>query len=352
MALRHVAHVEAGVAKQGAGPAADLLGVLERTGIVIGDGERHRGVRQAQIVRGQQLGNVVRDGGDGRGLFPAHRVAGEQPSIILDHGAATRRVDDHRVQPAPFQFGVPGIDIARRRRARHVRLAHMQGEGAAAAGFGRDNDLDAVAGQQPERRRVDLRRERLLDAALEQGDAHPPCPLGRVDAGEASPRRQGGGRQVGQGAQAAGQQGPERPGQPRQTGHAGKARRVGDGPGDQPAQQPVAEGAAVVVLDKGAGDVGEMEIVDVDGAGRHAGVAGQARIDMADRLRIGPAALLQHRPDQVDPPARRLVLVPGQHIGRAHRRAEAVMHAGPQDPVRRGNPRIGKLGGGEGGFHG
>ena len=106
-----------------------------------------------------------------------------------------------------------------------------------------------------------------------------------------------------------------------------------------------------MLLDMGTGDVGEMQIIDIDGAGRHARVAGQAAVDMADRLRIGPPTPLQHRPDQVDPPPRRLVLVAGQDIGRAHRCAEAIMHAGPQNAVSRGNGWIGKLGGGEGGFH-
>ena len=47
----------------------------------------------------------------------------------------------------------------------------MQGEGAAAArGRGHD-DLEAVPGQQPDRRGVDRRRQRLLDAALEQRNA-------------------------------------------------------------------------------------------------------------------------------------------------------------------------------------
>ena len=170
-----------------------------------------------------------------------------------------------------------------------------------------------------------------------------------MDAGEIPPRRQGGGRQIDQGAQPARQQGPERPGEAGEPDRAGESQGIGDRAGDQPAQQTIGERPAIVLFDIGAGDVGEMEIVDVDGAGRHAGVAGQAAIDMADRLRIGlrigPAAPLQHGADQVDPPARRLVLVAGQHIGRAHRRAEAVMHAGPQNSVRRGNLRLGKLGG-------
>ena len=112
----------------------------------------------------------------------------------------------------------------------------MQGEGAAAARGRRNDDLDAVAGQQPDRRRVYLRRQRLLNAALQQGDAHPPRAVGRVGAGQVLHGRQGVRRQIDQGAQAARQQPPDRPGAPGQPDGVGETRWVGDCPRDQPTQ--------------------------------------------------------------------------------------------------------------------
>lgn len=73
---------------------------------------------------------------------------------------------------------------------------------------------------------------------------------------------------------------------------------------------------------------------------------------MRHRLGIGRAALLEHVLDQIDASARRIALVAEQHIGRARRRAEPAMHAGPQDLVGFLDARIGKLREGEGGLHG
>jgi hypothetical protein len=63
------------------------------------------------------------------------------------------------------------------------------------------------------------------------------------------------------------------------------------------------------------------------------------------------AALFQHRPDQIDTPARRVILVAGQHIGRTGRGAEAIMHASLQNAVGFRDLRLRELGGRKIGAH-
>ena len=84
----------------------------------------------------------------------------------------------------------------------------------------------------------------------------------------------------------------------------------------------------------GAGMVDQMHVVDARRAGRHAGEAGQAAVDMGDDLLVGRPAVLQHVLDQVDAAARAVELVAERHIGRTGRGAEAAMHAFAQDASR------------------
>src|SRR2546426_941989 len=79
-------------------------------------------------------------------------------------------------------------------------------------------------------------------------------------------------------------------------------------------------------------------------AGRHAGEAGQAAVDMLYHLGGRRAVLLQHLLDEIDPAARAIEFVAQQHIGRTGRGAEAAMHAGAQDLVGFGDVGIGELG--------
>ena len=94
-----------------------------------------------------------------------------------------------------------------------------------------------------------------------------------------------------------------------------------------------------------------MHVVHAGGAGRHAGEAGEAAVDMLDHLRRRRPVLLQHLLDQIDPAARAIELVAEQHIGRTGRGAEPAMHAGAQDLVGFRDIGIGELGEAEFGFH-
>ena len=101
----------------------------------------------------------------------------------------------------------------------------------------------------------------------------------------------------------------------------------------------------------GAGVVDQVHVVDARRAGRHAGEARQAAVDMRDDLGVGRPAVLQHVLDQVDAAARRIELVAEGDVGRAGRRAEAAMHAIAQDLFRLRDMRIGELGEREAGLH-
>ena len=120
-------------------------------------------------------------------------------------------------------------------------------------------------------------------------------------------------------------------------------RRVGQQLGDHAPQHPFAERAAIIVLDVSARDIDQVRIINLDRARGHAGQARQAAVEMVDCLGVRHSALLQHRANKIDAPARRVVLITEQHVGRTGRCAEAVMDAGFQDAVGLGNRRPRKL---------
>jgi len=111
--------------------APHLLAVRQMTGVVIGDGQRHRPERQRGV--GQHLGDVTHATGQPRG----RRV--RQPVIVLAHGrAAAGGVGDHPV------------DVVRHRRREcggalleHLGVAGVQFERATAPLPARHDDVPA-----------------------------------------------------------------------------------------------------------------------------------------------------------------------------------------------------------------
>ena len=97
--------------------------------------------------------------------------------------------------------------------------------------------------------------------------------------------------------------------------------------------------------------VDQVHVVDARGAGRHAGEAGEATVEVLHRRFRRGLAALQHVLDEVDAAARGIELVAQQHIGGAGGGAEAAMHAFAQDGVGFRDARCCKLFGGEGGLH-
>ena len=181
---------------------------------------------------------------------------------------------------------------------------------------------------------------------------HPLAPraLGREHL---RPRRTGlgGGRR----ARREGEHRPSCRGNSRASGRAEPRRpqrqpeppRIGQHLRQRPAQRPLERRPAVGALDVGAGVVDEVHVVHARRAGRHAGEARQAAVDVLDGLRVRRPPRLQHVLDQVDAPPRAVELVAEHLVGRAGGGAEAAMHAGPEDLVRPGGGGVAQLLGGE-----
>ncbi len=130
-----------------------------------------------------------------------------------------------------------------------------------------------------------------------------------------------------------------------------EAPRIGQHLRKQRAHDAVVPGPPVGLLDIGPGVIDEVHVVHPRRAGRHAGEAGEAAVDVLDDLGRRRLAALEHVLDQVDAPARGIELVAQEQVGRAGRGAESAMHAGAQDRLRRGHRRIAQLLGGEVGLH-
>ena len=102
----------------------------------------------------------------------------------------------------------------------------------------------------------------------------------------------------------------------------------------------VLEAALPGLLDVRAGEVDEVHVVDAARAGRHAGEAGEAAVDVVLHLGAGIPIVLEHVLHQVDAAARGVALVAEQHVGRAGGGAQAAVHAAAQDAVGLGEARI------------
>ena len=85
-------------------------------------------------------------------------------------------------------------------------------------------------------------------------------------------------------------------------------------------------------LDQLARIVGQMPVIDAAWACRHAGVAGQAAVEMRAHL-PGRRLSLKHRLDEIDAAPRAVAFVAEQKVCRAGGDAEAAMDAAPQDIV-------------------
>ena len=240
------------------------------------------------------------------------RIEAQHEAIVLDRRAAARRRDDDRVEPAAFDLAGPDIDVAARRFERGLLAAHMVDQRAAAGLALGHHDLDAEPGQQPDRRLVDAGIQHRLRAAGEDRDAAAPRAGGGMDGRRRHRRLRGqslrapapASRANGFSAGTLSRTAGERPAEPRQRQRGAKAAGIRQHPGQHGADQPVEQRPPVGLLDMGAGMVDQMHVVHARRAGRHAGEAGQAAVDMGDDLLVGRPAVLQHVLDQVDAAAR------------------------------------------------
>ena len=136
----------------------------------------------------------------------------------------------------------------------------------------------------------------------------------------------------------------ERFSEPRQVQRRAQPGRAGQHPAEQPPQQPLAQWPAVMLFDMAPAVIDEVHVVHPGRAGRHAGQARQAAVDMLDGFRRDLPAFLKHVLDQVDAAARAVEFVAEQHVGRAGRGAKPAMDAAPQDLFRLRDIGVGELG--------
>ncbi len=224
----------------------------------------------------------------------------------------------------------------------------------AAARALRHHHLRPQPPQKPDRRIVDVGVQRLLRATRHQRHPHPPRAHGREHLRVIIPadRRNCLRRHRQHRPQARIRHKPrERPPHLRRQQRQPEPRGIGDHPRQHRPQQPVHQRPPVRPLDIGPRLVHQMHVMHARRTGRHAGKATQAPVDVLHRPRVRRPALLQHVLDQVDAPARAVQLIAQHLIGRASRRAEPAMHAGPQHLVRPGDPGVLQLLGGEGRLH-
>ena len=189
----------------------------------------------------------------------------------------------------------------------------MDQRAAAALALGHDH-LDAEPGQQANRRLVDAGIQHRLRAAGEDRDAAAPLALQRGGLPGRRCRRWPGteagasfsiARERLQRRHARPEQSCERPAERRQPQRGAEARRdSGSTKASSARISAVGQRPPVGLLDMGAGVVDQMHVVHARRAGRHAGEAGQAAVDMGDDLPVGRPAVLQHVLDQVDAAAR------------------------------------------------
>ncbi len=227
-----------------------------------------------------------------------------------------------------------------------TRAAHVMCQRPTTARALRHDHLATQPAQKPDRRVVDIGVQCLLRAAGHQRDAHPAFPPGGKYLGVviAADRRDDLWRHRNHRPEPRVRQEPrEGPRHLRPQQREAEKRRIRDHPCKHPAQRPITQGPAIGRLDMRAGMVDQVHVVHPRWAGRHAGKAGQAAVDMLDGPGIGRPAVLKHVLDQVDTTPRAVEFVAQHLVGRAGRGAKAAMHAGPQDLVGAGNAGIAKL---------
>ncbi len=279
-------------------------------------------------------------------------VLAEHEAVVLDGGAAARGIDHDGVEALARDLARPGLDIGPGEIV--PLLPEVMVQGAAAARAARHDDLAAVPGEKPDGGLVDLWRQHPLGAAGQQRHAldagtDGPEDLRLVDRGG---RRYPGRRECQQHAQLRRHEAREGFAQPGRLQTETEHARPGQHDAEQPAQGAVRPGPHIGSLDVMSRMVDEMHVVHARRAGRHAGQARQATVDMLHHLSGRRAVVLQHVLDEVDAAARAVELVAEQRVGRAGRGAETAMHAGAQDLGRFRGVGVGELGRAETGLHG
>ncbi len=197
----------------------------------------------------------------------------------------------------------------------------MMGERATASRAGGDDNLAAMAREKPDRRLVDLRRENLLRATIEKRNATGPLALALEHLrliGKRSARQPRGDERE-RGFQLCGEKPSEWRAQARQPHRCAKQVRIRQDDPESAPQQPIEPRPLVRLLDMAPSMIDEVHVVYARRAGRHAGEAREAAVDVLDHLGRGRAIVLQHVLDEVDATSRAIELVAeqGHKLGRS-----------------------------------
>lgn len=303
---------------------------------MVGDLEGERAARGDGAEAGEKLGGVFDLGGDGGGAVGPGRVAPQQAVPFFHRRAAAGGVDHDGVDLGALDRLDGGAGEA----LGFAFAAGVHREGAAAAERGGHDDLAALGPQHAQRRLVDAGKVHPLHAAGEQGDARPPGPLGGGELGQAGGELAGrdGGHEGLERAQPGGQPAhePEAVGEAAQAGldvdelqegGGAQAPRVRKEREEQGAKELIARGAVRAELDLGARLLDERVVLHARGAGRHAGHAAEAAVEVGDG-RGGHGGLPRgDRLHQVDASAWRVGLAAPRLVGRAGGQAESAVNA-------------------------
>jgi hypothetical protein len=236
-------------------------------------------------------------------------------------------LDPGRVEDVDGPAGErPGLGLA----------AVVHAQGAAAALVARDDDVATLHREHAGGGRVDAREELSLHAAGEHPHDRPPLAARGHPLGQSRRRPYGRGQRLHRGqrgrdavqhsaalyqplqaAAAVGRQG---------TAQSPQAARVREQREDPRAQQPVPQRATVPPLDLRTGRLDEPVVLHPGRAGRDAGHAAEAGVEVAHHG-VGERLAVEARLHEVDPTARAVHLLAPERVGRAGRQAEAAVHA-------------------------
>ena len=287
-------------------------------------------------LAGQPLAQVEGHGRDAGSLLGVGGIQPHQVAIVLHHGGTARDVDDDGFKPL-LDVRPPGIDVAAHVGQAACFVVHVIGQRAAAARLALDDGLDAQPVQHAGRGLVHRRQHAFLHAVVQHED------LAGMGLRGPFADRHVHARDLG--LQRSRQEG---------TGHAADLHQAVEQRlvADEPMQHAATDGLAARTAHLGghdtAANVEQPRIMHPRRTGALAVATGQAAVQVAQRGQRGRGAF-QHLLHQVDAPARTVLLVTQDLIGGTGGRAEAAMHAGPQDAfghfaIRRVQEALGKMG--------
>src|SRR5712692_7161714 len=275
---------------------------------------------EAIEFRGYHFSDVARHGAYSRGFFLVTWIALEQVPVFLHRDAAAARRHDDRLH-SRLDVRPPAVDQCAHVFKAVLLIVQMKAQRAAAAGALGLDERNADAVEHPCRGGVDVGRERRLYAAGER--EHLP---GVARRGPGA----GGGRRC---RHLFGElRRKKRPQKPAELEEQRKQPAARHDFGEGAALEVFPRGPRRFFFDQFSPDIEQAPVLNARRAGRLAGAAGQTAVEVQARL-VGDPLPFERLLHEVDAPARPVVLVAEQQIGRAGRGAEAAVHALAQDRV-------------------